>query len=488
MRFEAPNYPLSEEHLPFLLSGLMIVPNIQSMPRPSDKTHIWLNMRMWFVHEAYDKAGLDGSIISQQGAAPRVYLPLIAGLKDAIASSSLYPAPDVAYYLNLDDGALLLQGQHIVGTRALTAPSQALSDQIKDLMVEKMLADRSFTHPLLRIASDRSRSRHGILIDNPHEFVSAFKVDVVKTRKTICERYSQLHLPPVDLPVASPSHVSTAPKVVAKLSTVFPGGALADLGQLRLDPLHPQRLVLPTQHLEHYAAVKALIVTAGGKYSSKGYFAFEEGIDPAAVHRSLMAGRIVNDKKDVQFFATQPQQAIELCDRAGPLKGLRVLEPSAGDGALADIARDRGAHVTVIENWPVNVAKLKAKGYAVIDQDFLTVSPDDLGKFDVIIGNPPFAKNQDIDHVMHMMKFLEPGGVLSVITSQAWQRGTQKKQVEFAEFLREIGAAITPIAKGAFKASGTLVPTFQITARAPALNQDLNLKVADSLSRPRMRP
>ena len=45
-----------------------------------------------------------------------------------------------------------------------------------------------------------------------------------------------------------------------------------------------------------------------------------------------------------------------------------------------------------------------------------------------IIANPPFTKNQDIDHLKEMFKVLESGGKLVCITSESWVNGNQKKQ------------------------------------------------------------
>ena len=40
-------------------------------------------------------------------------------------------------------------------------------------------------------------------------------------------------------------------------------------------------------------------------------------------------------------------------------------------------------------------------------------------KYDRIIANPPFTKNQDIDHVMQMWNFLKPGGRIVSIMSNS---------------------------------------------------------------------
>ena len=56
-----------------------------------------------------------------------------------------------------------------------------------------------------------------------------------------------------------------------------------------------------------------------------------------------------------------------------------------------------------------------------------------------------------------MYKCLSRGGRLVCITSVSWVNGSQKKQVEFKNWLDEIEAEVISIEKGAFKESGTMV-------------------------------
>jgi predicted RNA methylase len=224
------------------------------------------------------------------------------------------------------------------------------------------------------------------------------------------------------------------------------------------------RLALPKQHLAHYDDIKALLEKAGGSYvTNKKEFKFEAGIDCEAVQRQLLAGETINYQQEYQFFATPEAQAIDICMQAGPLNGKRVLEPSAGDGAIAKVARGMGAkEVVTIEAWNVNAIKLRAAGFDPIERDFLSVTPAELGLFDAIVANPPFTKNQDIDHVMHMFKFLKSGGSLSVIMSTGWQSSTQRKHAEFKTFLATQNVSATQIDAGTFSESGTIVPTLRM--------------------------
>ena len=71
--------------------------------------------------------------------------------------------------------------------------------------------------------------------------------------------------------------------------------------------------------------------------------------------------------------------------------------------------------------------------------------------------DPLLSENQYIDHLKEMFELLGRGGRLVCITSDSWERGSQKKQVAFREWLDELDAEIIDIEKGTFKESGTMV-------------------------------
>lgn len=172
--------------------------------------------------------------------------------------------------------------------------------------------------------------------------------------------------------------------------------------------------------------------------------------------------------------------ADDLLDEVGPLEGKSILEPSAGEGAIAKRALARGAaEVVAIEAWSAKAAILRRGGaFSVIERDFLTVTPAEIGLFDAVVANPPFTGNQDIEHVMHMLKFLAPGGKLSSVMSVSWQHGQQRKHQAFREFLAEVGAKIVQIPAGTFKASGTTVATVRIVIEADRVASSSALRVA----------
>ncbi|MHB1641383.1 MAG: DNA methyltransferase family protein [Acidithiobacillus sp.] len=249
------------------------------------------------------------------------------------------------------------------------------------------------------------------------------------------------------------------------------------LAELKLLSVIDGCIALPMEHVNHYQEIKRRLQAAGGSYHSPhgsfatGYFTFPPGIAAQDVLNVLQSDKVVNGKKDSQSFFTPPELAPRVVDALGPLNGGRYLEPSAGNGSLADLMREDAGDLVLIENHRPNVLALEAKNYRVLERDFLTVTPQEIGLFDGIAANPPFTKGMDIAHISHMWHFLKPNGVLSVIASQSWIQGGQRKQIAFREFLHCHGADIEEVPSGIFRKAGTTVATSHIVMRKPSAGQ-----------------
>lgn len=216
------------------------------------------------------------------------------------------------------------------------------------------------------------------------------------------------------------------------------------------------RLELPQDdHFKNYAQVKIALLDAGGKYKRCG---FEFTADAKEVQDRLTGGEVINDKKKYQFFPTPAKLARRLVMMADIQAKQKVLEPSAGQGAIANIMFDDVTGTTdimLIELMPENVKALERQGHTPVHGCFLEQTEKEIGLFDRIVANPPFTKNQDIDHIRHMFSLLEPGGKIVSIASRSWINGSQKKQVAFKDWLAILDATVTDIPAGEFKESGT---------------------------------
>lgn len=217
---------------------------------------------------------------------------------------------------------------------------------------------------------------------------------------------------------------------------------------------------LPKERLENYIDLRKALINAGAAYKNNT-FVFPNNAEPF-INR-LMGGEDVNIKKQFQFFATPPKVAKMVIDKINWVTGYKVGEFSAGQGGLLDYLPNLNLEITCVELMPENAQILIKKGYDAVCEDFLK---NEYQMQDVIIGNPPFSKNQDIDHFMHMYKHLVKGGQMSVIMSPHWTFANDKKSVEFRKFLEKNSADDwEDIDQGEFKESGTNIKTVLVYLR-----------------------
>ena len=234
------------------------------------------------------------------------------------------------------------------------------------------------------------------------------------------------------------------------------------LSELRLLVVDGNRLRLPQQPLQHYAKIKQLLMAAFARYNRGGYFEFTKGIDAGEVLAKLSEGEAVSTRQSTQFFATPAGLARTVIEAACITPGMRVLEPSAGRGALATLARDAGGIVTAVEVWDVNAMELRRLGFNTIEDDFLRLGPADLGSFHAIVANPPFTRNSDVYHVTHMWRLLAPGGRISAVMSPAWQTSKDAVCIAFRRLVAAHATQVDDVPANTFSASGTNIRTVHV--------------------------
>lgn len=220
---------------------------------------------------------------------------------------------------------------------------------------------------------------------------------------------------------------------------------------------------LPDEQLDRklYQDVAKSLQMIGGKWKGGKVFGFVFEKDPSDLLDKIANGEKKNLKKEFQFFATPDSLAEKLVCLADLNQDDYILEPSAGQGAIIKAINKACSVVPdCYELMDVNRIVLEKKIFSgelkckILGDDFLK---SDKRLYSKIIANPPFTKNQDIDHLKEMYKRLCLGGRLVCITSTSWLTGLQKKQVEFKKWLNDVGAEMIDIEKGSFKESGTLV-------------------------------
>lgn len=243
-------------------------------------------------------------------------------------------------------------------------------------------------------------------------------------------------------------------------STTIPDDVLAVLSAGRCDG---PRYFLTTGQLARpmYDAVNKVLVALGGKWnrSAKAHV-FGEDCEPL-IDAAIESGTY-DRPQDFGWFPTPQVIAERVVAMAGIEPGMRVLEPSAGEGALVRDLLVAGALVDCVEINVVRAERVRDMQCQCMCADFLQVLPNPV--YDRVLMNPPFAKRADIHHVTHARQFLKPGGKLVAIMSA----GVAFREDKLAADFRAQCDSIEHLPDGAFKESGTGVRTVVVTMRAAA--------------------
>ena len=178
----------------------------------------------------------------------------------------------------------------------------------------------------------------------------------------------------------------------------------------------------------------------------------------ASRHENGTAPRAVSA---FQLFQTPPAVAQMLLERLQLEPGARLLEPSAGLGRLLDAAQPyNAAEVVAVDVAPTCAGELYRQdraGVQILQRDFLTCAPAELGTFDAVAMNPPFHMRADIRHILHARQFLKPGGRLAALCLAGFKREAE---------LRPLCSSWEPLPAGLFGKEGTAVAVVLLTIKS----------------------
>lgn len=159
------------------------------------------------------------------------------------------------------------------------------------------------------------------------------------------------------------------------------------------------------------AAAERVMLSIGAERTSVG---FRLGYRADGVIDSIIASGSVPDQRSHQYYPTPralAERAVALADVA---EGDRVLEPSAGQGALAELLP---SGTTCVEASALYCEILEAKGLDAHRGDFLQFRAR---PFDAIVMNPPFDRGQWRTHLAHACTLLaEDGRIVAVLPASA---------------------------------------------------------------------
>ena len=221
-------------------------------------------------------------------------------------------------------------------------------------------------------------------------------------------------------------------------------------------------------HLDRklYLAVNKVLSQIGGKWNRKAK-AHVFDTDPTDRLNAVIESGMLDPKIKTGYFPTPAVIVDKMIALADLNRDHLILEPSAGQGHISDeICKRLGLHtheIMVCETLAENRHILKEKGYVVEDCDFFNFFKQcdyENIRFDRILMNPPFERQEDIDHVTAAYGLLAPDGILVTIMSAGVIFRENKKTVEFRERIMDPHTTcLEHLPSGAFKESGTMVNT-----------------------------
>jgi predicted RNA methylase len=189
-----------------------------------------------------------------------------------------------------------------------------------------------------------------------------------------------------------------------------------------------------------------------------------EAVNPReALGLAVATGKAVNLQTKFQAFYTPTALADRVAAAANLKRGQRVLEPSVGGGALVlAAAKVAAVRVDAFDIDPSVAAKIEVvrgaaanAGTLILVQvgDFLEVVPDPI--YDAVLMNPPFQKEQDMQHVAHAWEFVKPGGSLVAVMGagpSGWRESRSKRAVAFRALVSAAASnEVVEVPRGTFE-------------------------------------
>ncbi|MEX5635776.1 methyltransferase [Parafrankia sp. FMc2] len=235
-----------------------------------------------------------------------------------------------------------------------------------------------------------------------------------------------------------------------------------------------------------YAATDKALRALGGKWDRKAgahVFPGSPGEALAAMLASGQAPAMPKAPHQIEsYFATPDALAQLVVEAYTDVPGLspfaRVLEPSAGDGALVRAVRrvNPGVEVVAVEPNAERAGRIDdGSGLVTVQTEtFETVARRhgqiEARPFDAVVMNPPFtlpgAATAWIDHVNLAWSLLRPGGRLTAIVPAGFTYRTDRKHRDLREWVGLLGGW-RELPEKSFTASGTDVATVAIWMEKP---------------------
>lgn len=204
---------------------------------------------------------------------------------------------------------------------------------------------------------------------------------------------------------------------------------------------------------KQYTSINEVLETIGLKWNRKEKaHIFDGEMLEDAIADIIESGECETLKETIkkfQFYPTPREVSEYIVDIANIQDMDKVLEPSAGEGHIADYIKT--GKLTTIELDFTKCDILLKKWYTPINSDFLTHK----WEYDKIVMNPPFAKSQDVKHILHAYSLLSPGWILVSVASSS----IQTRSGTLYDELKSLNPEFIELPEWSFKESGTMVNT-----------------------------
>lgn len=181
----------------------------------------------------------------------------------------------------------------------------------------------------------------------------------------------------------------------------FRGAQFRDIAKTRQFGFHASKDAIPE--------AERVLEAIGGVKQPGGHFLFD--YEPGTVITEIVVSGCIPDQRSHQFYPTPAGLAQRAVDLAEIDPHHTVLEPSAGQGGIAQfLPSDQTECVEISE---LHCEILRTKGHRVERADFLQWQPDIL--VDRIVMNPPFSEGRWQAHIEHAAGMLAADGRLVAI-------------------------------------------------------------------------
>ena len=143
-----------------------------------------------------------------------------------------------------------------------------------------------------------------------------------------------------------------------------------------------------------------------------------------------------------------------------------ILEPSAGKGHLVEgilKAFPKVKSIDCVELNKENREILFERLFNVVGNDFLKFETN--RRYDYVIAAPTYKNNVDVEHIMHMYKFLRVGGQIVSLTYPEWTIKNNENQVLFRKWLEDKDYSMRMLKDNSFVENHKTQPSVIITIK-----------------------